>query len=130
MGKLFKQIDVNHDGFITTKELKEALEKQKEKISLKEAEELINFIDTDHNGKINYSEFVASLMDNSVIFREENLVAVFKSLDVDGNGSISTEELKQALRKKNESANFLDEENIEQIVKECDKNKDGTIDFK
>ena len=70
MGKLFKQIDGNNDGFITTKELKEALAKQRQNISLKQAEELINCIDTDHNGKINYSEFVASLMENSLIFRE------------------------------------------------------------
>lgn len=29
LGNLFKQIDVNSDGFITTKQLKSALEKQK-----------------------------------------------------------------------------------------------------
>ena len=34
LGSLFKQIDTNHDGFISTKEMKEALDKQKEKVNV------------------------------------------------------------------------------------------------
>lgn len=55
LGKLFKQVDTNQDGFVTTKELKSALDKQREKTTLEEVERLMNFIDTDHNGKINYT---------------------------------------------------------------------------
>ncbi len=69
MGNLFKQIDINHDGFITTKELKACLDKQKERTTVEEIEKLMNFIDTDHNGKINYTEFIACCMENSVIFK-------------------------------------------------------------
>jgi Ca2+-binding EF-hand superfamily protein len=34
LGNLFRQVDLNHDGFITTKELKTALDKQKEKATV------------------------------------------------------------------------------------------------
>lgn len=70
MGRLFRQIDANNDGFITTKELKTALDKQKEKTTLEEIEKMMKFIDTDHNGKLNYTEFIACCLENSVVFKE------------------------------------------------------------
>lgn len=55
MGNLFKQIDINNDGFITTKELKSALDKQKQIKEISEIEKMMKFVDTDHNGKLNYT---------------------------------------------------------------------------
>ncbi len=97
MGNLFKQIDTNSDGFITTKELKYALDRQKDRTTLQEIEKMMKFVDTDHNGKLNYIEFIACCLENSVIFKEQNLQNVFKALDADGNGLVSREELKKSL---------------------------------
>ena len=35
LAALFKQIDTNHDGFLSMEELRDAFDKQKEKASLK-----------------------------------------------------------------------------------------------
>jgi Ca2+-binding EF-hand superfamily protein len=69
MSELFKQIDINHDGFISTLELQKTLASQGRRTSFEETKKLIEIIDLDQNGKINYTEFVSSLLENSVIFR-------------------------------------------------------------
>lgn len=97
LGALFRQIDTNCDGFISTNELKEALDKQKEKVPMEDLEKLLHFVDTDHNHQINYSEFVACCLENSVIFREENLLRVFRNMDSDKNGTVSASELREVL---------------------------------
>ena len=97
LGSLFKQIDVNNDGFITTKELKSALDRQKQRKTMEEIEMMMKFVDTDHNGKLNYTEFIACCLENSVVFKEQNLLNVFQTLDADGNGLVSRDELKKSL---------------------------------
>ena len=56
---MFRQIDLNHDGFLSVDEIQKAFENQKEKSSLSELAKLISYIDTDKNGKINYTEFIS-----------------------------------------------------------------------
>ena len=70
LGNIFKQIDANHDGFLTVDEIKAALEKQKDKASLQELRQIMDYIKTDKSGRINYTEFIASCLDNSVIYKE------------------------------------------------------------
>ena len=128
LGELFKQVDINHDGYITVEELKVALENQKEKTSLIELRSLMDYIDTDKNGKINYTEFVASCLDNSLIYKEENLKMGFKMLDKDGNGVVSSQELKEVIAQFGQ--NTIGAKIIDEIMKACDKNGDGMIDYK
>ncbi len=69
MGKLFKQIDLNHDGEISIEELKIALSDEKNKSSLQELKEIMESIDTDNNGKLNYTEFLAFAMEKDKLFK-------------------------------------------------------------
>lgn len=62
--KFFSSLDINNDGYITLKELKEAL---KDKFDDATLQQIIRSIDTDKNGAINYTEFVAATLNANVI---------------------------------------------------------------
>jgi len=60
--------------------------------------------------------------------QEDVCWAAFRIFDLDGNGKISQEELQQVLHNGNvEQA--LGAEAIVELMKECDENGDGEIDF-
>lgn len=86
---------MNHDGFISIEELKEALDAEKANLELQELKTLMESIDIDKNGKINYTEFLASSLSKEELFTEANLKKMFKLLDKDGNGVIEKQELMQ-----------------------------------
>lgn len=88
MGKLFKSIDLNHDGEISLEELKIALSDEKNKSTLQELKEVLESMDTGLHGKINYTEFLAFAMEKDKLFKEENIKSVFRMLDKDGNGFV------------------------------------------
>merc|ERR1712129_427531 len=58
----FKEFDKDGSGSITAEELKQAVASMGEKISDKEAEEMIKEADADNDGKINFSEFCKKMM--------------------------------------------------------------------
>ena len=56
--KIFKELDENHDGYLSFDELQKYLMKNKGKeheVTIQELKALIDCIDTDKNGKINYT---------------------------------------------------------------------------
>lgn len=65
--KLFKSIDINGDGYITLRELKEVL---KDKYDDSVLQNIIRSIDADKNGAINYTEFIAATLKTSVVADE------------------------------------------------------------
>lgn len=56
---------------------------------------------------------------------EAELRAAFQVFDRDGSGTINTEELKQVMKSIGES---LTDEEIEDMMDEADKDRNGTID--
>jgi len=58
---------------------------------------------------------------------EAELKAAFQVFDRDGSGTINTEELKEVMKSIGES---LTDEEIEDMMKEADKDGNGTIDCK
>ena len=87
--ELFINIDKDSTGFITVKELKEAMNEANIKIDDTELERIINEMDYGGDKRVNYSEFIAATISVKKILTDEKLLAIFKQFDTDGNGVIT-----------------------------------------
>lgn len=91
-------------------------------------------IDTDKNGKINYTEFIASTLGKEYYGSKSHLESVFRMLDKDGNGTVERQELQEMLESnfslmlENGISSFGGKD-VDEIIKSCDVNGDGKIDF-
>jgi calcium-dependent protein kinase len=122
--EIFQSLDANKDGTLTFDEVKNGMEKLKNKGIDMDLENLFKSIDTDNSGRIDYTEFLAASIDQKEFLRQERLNEAFMMLDKKGTGKISKEELKKALKLDNVSDSTLD-----QYIKKYDLNNDGTIDY-
>ncbi|XP_075246378.1 neo-calmodulin-like [Convolutriloba macropyga] len=59
----FKSFDINSDGKVSSKELKEFLQGYGEKLTDQEAEEIIKLGDVDGDGMLNVDEFIRALQE-------------------------------------------------------------------
>lgn len=75
---MFFSIDVNNDGYITLKELQEAM---KGKLSPDQLQQILRAVDTDKNGAINYTEFIAATLKSDVYEDNKHLMQAFEFLD-------------------------------------------------
>ena len=62
MRKTFRVLDKDQNGYITSRELREWVSKLGEKLTQKEASELVREADKNGDGKINIEEFVEMMM--------------------------------------------------------------------
>jgi Ca2+-binding EF-hand superfamily protein len=53
----FRAFDKNSDGFITAKEIKKTMKQLGERLSDKQAKEMIKAADSNHDGKLSQDEF-------------------------------------------------------------------------
>ena len=86
---------------------------------------MIQEIDLNANGKIDYDEFVELM--RKPISKEDSdseLEAAFGVFDKDGSGSISPSELKRTMRELGEK---LDDEDIDEMIRQADVNEEGEI---
>lgn len=107
--------------------MKAALADESTFLELKDLRALMDSIDVDKNGRINYTEFLASSLAKEDLFKTSNILKLFKLLDKDGNGEIDREELKALFSDSN--VDQINGKSIEDIIKQCDKDKSGTISF-
>lgn len=122
--QMFTAIDTDRSGTITVEELKKELRKKKFQISDGEMQKIMDDIDVDGNGVIDYNEFIAATMNVNKLENEEQLVKAFEHFDTDNSGYITRDELMEALTKYGNV-----DENIEQILRDVDKDGDGRIDY-
>ena len=120
--KIFFGIDKNNDGYITLKELKEAM---KGKVSEEQLQSILRAVDTDKNGAINYTEFIAATLKSDVFENYKNVQNAFEMLDKDGNGFIEEKELAEIIGLQIGQ----DQETIKKLISEIDSNGDNKIDF-
>jgi len=125
--KIFMSIDKNGDGQLTVQEMVEGLHKSGMQTIPEELAELMKGVDADGSGVIDYTEFIAATLDKRKYIQEDRLWAAFRVFDTDGSGKITKQELQQVL-----AGGKLDDmakKNIDEIMKECDTDGDGEIDF-
>ena len=83
-------------------------------------------MDYHENGKINYSEFLAATIDVNNVLTDQRLSAVFHQFDTDSSGMITKEDIFYAMQKLGREVQM---EEIEKILKDCDKDGDGGLDL-
>jgi len=126
----FIAMDKNGDGMLSAQEFLAGLKASGVKVDAKDAAKLMKDIDMDGSGAVDYSEFVAATMDKAKLLREETCLHAFRRFDLDGSGAIERSELSKLLRSGQLDDEIdADPEDVEDIFKELDKNRDGKIDF-
>ncbi|XP_078438565.1 calcium-dependent protein kinase 34-like [Wolffia australiana] len=123
--EMFKAMDTDNSGTITTEELRQGLCKQGTKLTDYEVLQLMEAADADGNGTIDYDEFITATMHMNRMDREEHLYTAFQYFDKDNSGYITTEELEQALKE----FGMHDGRDIKEILSEVDADNDGRINY-
>ncbi|KAL3417991.1 calmodulin [Phlyctema vagabunda] len=123
----FELFDTNGDGTISVKELSSVMKSLGQNPSDAEIEDMINEVDHDRNGTIDFEEFVKMMTapTKDVDFEAE-MKSAFKVFDHDGSGTISSQEIRRVMTSFGEN---LTEEELDSMLKEVDKNGDGSIDY-
>jgi Ca2+-binding EF-hand superfamily protein len=134
--QVFKLIDTNGDGKISTSELSKLLSRlgYKNRIAAKEAEGMVNVLDSNGDGFVDLEEFMVVMDDKEGKFgcasdkeQDEYLMDAFLVFDTDKNGLISAKELKRVLI--NLGFDHCSMGECKLMIKKVDKNGDGFVDY-
>jgi len=125
---MFALLDKNGDKMVTFYELKAGLDRLGKSESMAELQALMEGIDVDGSRRIDYTEFLAAALDSRMYEEDSACWAAFQVFDKDGSGEISKEEILQILEGDN-IKNVMGNRSIERVMKDCDANADGGIDF-
>ena len=128
MMELFRSLDTDNSGTLSSKELKEGFlilfGNEVNDIDA-EVERIMKEVDLDGSGVIEYSEFVSATLNRQQLLSKERLEMAFKAFDLDGSGTITATELKTVLGKSHD----YQEEMWDKLIAEADLNGDGMIDL-
>ena len=126
--EFFDAADKDGDGRITEQELFDALKACDPNITRSDVASILQSIDADNDGFLDYDELLSSRIARKLQSNEDRLRKVFQLLDFDGGGTISSKELKGALDSI-DLGEKLTEQKCDALIKECDQDGDGEIDF-
>ena len=127
LSEIFNRLDTNGDGEVSFEEFKNGLQSLSTKAA-GEVNDIFNKLDADKNGSISYTEFIAATMTQSMYLKEDKIFQAFKMFDKDGNGKITADEIKSVLGN-DDAYKDVEPGYFEKLVKECDLNGDGVIDY-
>jgi len=123
----FSLFDADGNGTISISELHEVMKSLGQNPTKTEIEDMVNEVDTDRNGSIDFDEFCKMMtMPTKDVDFEAEMKSAFKVFDMDNSGTISLEELRKVMKSFGE---ILTEDELDSMIKEVDKNGDGTIDY-
>ena len=123
----FQMADKDHNGRISFQELKELMEKCQCSCSEAELQDYVNDVNIDENGELDMEAFLDIIenyqRDNDT---EEELQEVFKIFDKNNTKLITPKNVMDVFSKIDES---IKEEEILQMFKECDLDRDGYLNY-
>ncbi|KAJ7390484.1 hypothetical protein OS493_025189 [Desmophyllum pertusum] len=95
----FQHFDKDNSGFITTKELGNAMRSLGENPREEDLQMMINSVDIDGNGQMDFEEFVKLMVaKNQFSFNEREAKEAFRIFDRDCRGYVMSEELRQVFQ--------------------------------
>ncbi|OIW00804.1 hypothetical protein TanjilG_18606 [Lupinus angustifolius] len=131
--QVFKLIDTNGDGKISTTELSEMLTclgGYNKCMAAKEAEKMVKVLDFNGDGFVDLDEFMVIMNNEKEEDRKDQdgyLMDAFLVFDTDNNGLISPKELQRVLV--NLGFDNCSVRECKLMIKGVDKNGDGFVDF-
>lgn len=121
----FQIFDKDGDGYISTKELRNAMIALGNNPTDDEVNEKIRKVDKDKSGTVDFKEFLTLMTETMKETNTENqLIEAFKVFDRHNNGKISVHEFRYVMM----SSGEIEEEDIKEIITEAD-NGNGYIDY-
>ena len=123
----FNNFDKDQDGLISYQELKELMKQTSKSFIEADLQDLLNELDINEKGQINcktYIDIISKL--NRKNDTDDEIIEVFKIFDKDNSGLISTKKIMDVFLKIDEN---IKEEEVLQMIKECDIDQDGYLNF-
>ena len=123
----FNNFDKDQDGLISYQELKELMKQTTKSFIEADLQDLLNETDINEKGQINcktYIDMITKL--NRKNDTDDEIIEVFKIFDKDNSGLISTKKIMDVFLKIDEN---IKEEEVLQMIKECDIDQDGYLNF-
>lgn len=120
--------DIDGDGTITIKELKEVMRSLGQNPTKDELKAMISSVDDNGDNEIDFEEFLilmSSKRSNSND-PDKELRDAFAVFDADGSGTISRNELKKLMKSLGQT---LSDAELSAMMDEVDSDKSGEIDF-
>ena len=124
--KLFRAIDIEHDGKLERKELVGAYKTYlnlNDQQATNKAEYVFKHIDNDNNGTIESEEFIRACINPSIFAAPNYLRAAFNYFDDDGGGTISLDEVEEKFFQ-NSNQSQKAKEKLRAMFDQIDTNKD------
>lgn len=123
----FDVFDYDHAGVISSKKMGEVMRSLGQNPTEAEIYDLVDEIDIDGNGEIDFLEFLQMMATKyPATNSDEDLIEAFKIFDSNDNGVITSNELRRIMQNLGER---LTDEEIEDIMREVDTDRDGVISF-
>jgi centrin-1 len=122
----FNLFDTDRSGSIDLRELKAAMRALGFDVKKEEVVKMLASVDKDGNGEITLDEFI-QMMTGKMSERDsqEEIMKVFQLFDEEKTGFITFRNLKKICQELGEN---LSDEDINEMIEEADRNKDGKVD--
>jgi calcium-dependent protein kinase len=122
----FLAIDKTKSGFITAKNLEEAMVFNGFDVTREEIERIVQNCGYLNEGKINYQDFLVATLDKKKFVNEEILWEAFRFFDCDADGKLSLKDFEKAFRKCGADINF---EVFRQVILQQDDGFSENMEF-
>jgi len=118
----FLAIDTNHDGAVSSLELKDVMVKS-HGVAEDEVDAIFTVLTAAHDREVHYSDFLAAVACESIVPDDDLLRATFSRFDTKGSGLIVAEDFHNLL------GVSVEDGHADAFVREADKEGRGSINF-